>query len=225
MRICAVSDQHGHLDLRIPHCELLIHAGDICPDRIGAFRARRFPEQQGGWFVQEWIEWRKRQPADAVCATWGNHDYCGELQRQPRLDFPGKTRVAIDCLLEVHGLKIWCSPWSNQFMTWAFMKLPTDLEDVYAGIPDGTDIIVSHQPPYGYGDQTPADLAGGTQSEHIGSKQLRAAIDRVGPRAVVCGHVHMGYGVYMYRKTRIYNVSVADQQYRLVRGATEIVLD
>jgi hypothetical protein len=82
MRVYAISDQHGHLNLEIPRCGLLIHAGDICPDRVGPFRAFRHPEQQGSWFLDEWLPWRLRQPADVVCATWGNHDYCGRLQNR-----------------------------------------------------------------------------------------------------------------------------------------------
>jgi hypothetical protein len=38
-------------------------------------------------------------------------------------------------------------------MNWAFMKEAADLEAVYAQIPEGTEILVSHQPPYGFGDR------------------------------------------------------------------------
>jgi Icc-related predicted phosphoesterase len=224
LRIYAVADQHGHLDLDIPRCSVLIHAGDICPDRVGPFRAWHYPEQQGGWLTGEWIGWRAQQPVEVVCATWGNHDFCGGLQKDPQIELPG-TRLAIDSVVEIDGLKIWCSPWSNQFMRWAFMKSPEDLGEVYANIPAGVDVIVSHQPPYGYGDQTAADLARSPEAVHLGSQQLLAAIDRVKPRAVVCGHIHTGYGRYVHGTTRIYHVSVVDDDYRLVRGATEIVLD
>jgi Icc-related predicted phosphoesterase len=82
---------------------------------------------------------------------------------------------------------------------------------------------VSHQPPLGYGDALPG--RDGREGEHIGSAELLECIDRIRPKAVVCGHIHSGYGCYRRGGTAIYNVAVADEQYRLVHGATEILLD
>jgi hypothetical protein len=66
---------------------------------------------------------------------------------------------------------VWATPWSNRFMNWAFMKRSSDLERVYAAIPVGIDILVSHQPPLYHGDRT-FNLDSG-RVEHMGSRELR----------------------------------------------------
>jgi Icc-related predicted phosphoesterase len=84
-------------------------------------------------------------------------------------------------------MSVWAMPWSNQFMWWAFMKRPSDLARVYEAIPDGIDVLVSLQPPYGYGDST--FHVDSRRVEHVGSRELLVAIERVRPAVVICGHV------------------------------------
>ena len=81
---------------------------------------------------------------------------------------------------------------------------------------------VCHQPPYGYGDST-FDLDS-RRVEHVGSRELLVAIERVRPRVVICGHVHGGFGRYEHQGIPIYNVSVVDESYRLVNAPTVIDL-
>jgi len=107
-------------------------------------------------------------------------------------------------------------------MNWAFMKAPVELEALYAEIPDGIDVLVSHQPPYGYGDRS-FDVGSG-RVEHLGSRQLLAAIERVRPRLVICGHIHDGYGRTQYAGIPVYNVTLGGEQYRFVRAPTVIDL-
>ncbi len=83
----------------------------------------------------------------------------------------------------------------------------------YAAIPAGIDILVSHQPPYGHGDDVFDSASGGLR--HLGSLELLAAIERVRPKLVICGHVHGGFGRSEHEGTQIYNVSILDQRYRL----------
>lgn len=62
MRIVALSDQHGSLP-EIPPCDLLIVAGDVCPDRVGRSLAQRHPAKQKAWFDQRVRPWLAASPA------------------------------------------------------------------------------------------------------------------------------------------------------------------
>jgi hypothetical protein len=232
MRIVALSDQHGFLP-DIPPCDLVIVAGDVCPDRIGPFMAVDDPSRQQAWFDRHVRPWLAEAPATHRLLTWGNHDWCGQACSF-RSDSPAQARSTDLQILVDEGttvpstgdadghVSVWATPWSNVFMQWAFMKEPRELETVYAAIPDGTDILVSHQPPLGYGDRM-FNLNSG-RVEPIGSRELLAAIERVQPRLVICGHIHAGFGRYAHRGIPIYNVSVVDEAYRLVNAPTVIDL-
>jgi hypothetical protein len=232
MRIVALSDQHGYLP-EIAPCELLIIAGDVCPDRVGPFFAMHDQEQQKSWFNRSVRPWLAKAPATHKVLTWGNHDWCGQacsfLHDSPAEAITTELQILVDEGTRVPAgsardasVSVWATPWSNQFMNWAFMKPAPDLEAVYAEIPEGIDILISHQPPYGYGDSH-CDVRSG-KVEHLGSRELLAAIDRCKPKLVICGHIHEGYGQSEYAGIPIYNVSVVDEQYRLVHPPTVIEL-
>ena len=160
------------------------------------------------------MPWLEKQPGDFKLITWGNHDYCGHLIPNKACD--NNIDVVSDGPVMIDGIKFWLTPWSNQFLDWAWMKPHGDLAEVYAKIPDDIDVLVSHQPPYGYGDLYPNPV----QMEHIASSELLYTIERVRPKVVVCGHLHGGYGQYEHQGIPIYNVSVLDEQYRLMNPAT-----
>jgi hypothetical protein len=235
MRIVAVSDLHGHLP-SIPPCDLLLIAGDICPDVFDRTFARYVPQKQARWFDDCFRPWLAAQPARHRILIWGNHDWCGEA-----CDFSADAagagsldRVVILNDDSVHvpihpithslnhplqGSRVWGTPWSATFGDWAFMRPAAELAPIYAKIPAGIDILMSHQPPYGYGDAVPR-WPGGT--EHAGSRELLAAIERVRPKLVVCGHIHEGHGRYEHDGIPIVNASVVDAAYEMVHEPTMI---
>ena len=225
-RIVALSDQHGFLP-DVPPGDLLIVAGDVCPDRFGPFMARHDPHQQKAWFDQKARPWLASAPATHKLLTWGNHDWCGQACSF-RSDSPEHARsrdmqilVDEETTVPIPGARFPCG--QHRGRTRPAMGLheePGDLEPVYAAIPVGTDILVSHQPPYGYGDRAFDHDA--SQLRHVGSRELLAGIQRVRPKIVICGHVHGGYGRYEHQGIPIYNVSVVDQRYRLVNPPTVI---
>ena len=71
------------------------------------------------------------------------------------------------------------------------------------------DILVCHQPPYGYLDKTnhpsaPKEWKG----KHAGSKVILDYIKKEQPPYVFCGHIHEGEGKARIGKTEIYNLGV-----------------
>jgi hypothetical protein len=207
----------------------LIVAGDVCPDRFNGRDGRGAPELQGDWLCQVFFPWLASVPAARCVMTWGNHDWVGmspEQSARLRSDAPDNVTILVDTMITVpdgeSSIAIWASPWSNLFMNWAFMKSSGELASVYADIPTGLDLLVSHQPPHGFGDRFVDVITGSI--EHLGSRELLAAIERAKPRLVVCGHIHDGHGRYIHAGVPIYNVSVVDEQYRHVYQPTVIEL-
>jgi Icc-related predicted phosphoesterase len=197
MKIVATSDLHGTLP-SIPKCDLLLIAGDICP----VHNHKLF--FQDVWLRSVFAPWLRNQPARKVVGCWGNHDWIGEKD-PPILK---EITMLTDEMLEFEGLRIWGSPWQRRFCDWAFNLDEPELNLKYEQMPD-CDIIVSHGPPYGYGDRAPR----GSSFELTGNQTFLRRIDEMKPKLVVFGHIHCDKGTWTRGGTILSNVSFVNQDY------------
>ncbi len=72
------------------------------------------------------------------------------------------------------------------FGDWSFDFSEEEATKLLADCPAG-GILVSHSPPHGF-----VDVA--SNKKHLGSRAVLAAIERVQPALVVCGHIHASAG-------------------------------
>jgi Icc-related predicted phosphoesterase len=191
-RIVAIADTHNrHAQLELPDGDVLIHAGDM----TGRGTLRE---------LEQVADWLRAQPHRHKVIIAGNHDFA--LQRQPgdaRALFHG-LHFLEDEEVTVEGLRIWGSPWQPWFHDWAFnLRRGPEIDAKWQLIPSGVDVLVTHGPPYGYGDIV-------YRGERVGCEDLTRELDRVKPRLHLFGHIHEDKGEWRRGPTRIVNCTTSE---------------
>lgn len=206
MRIVATADLHGELPADIPVGDVLIIAGDLLPvwDHSRAYQAR--------WIREELSQWLASLPHNDIIVIAGNHDFVLQDSVKLQKELGAMVHYLQDTSIEINGINFHGSPWSNSFGDWAFMKKDQQLEDEWMKIPEQTDVLIVHGPPYKTVDLC---LYGG----HAGSETLRRRILDLNISLVVTGHIHEAYGKTLIGKTTIANVSLMNFEYKPVNPA------
>jgi predicted phosphohydrolase len=203
LTVVAAADLHGHLPELRP-CDLLVLAGDLVPYEI-----ERDADLCSAWFASEFAEWIAAGGAPETVAIAGNHDYwaqgvpAGAHERLFGVDWTFLRDAAVTTR---SGLRVYGTPWTRDDYGSAFEAPVSELSRIWAAIPEGLDILITHCPPRGHGDE----LADNGETIHMGTDEMAAAIARARPRLVLYGHAHQAHG---YRAedpegTRLANVSV-----------------
>ena len=206
-----MSDTHGrHQNLKVPDGDVLIHAGDFC----------RWGSRSD---VHEFAEWFSDFPHERKIAIAGNHDIAlqkylgyGHMLRMYEIEYLEDTQSATQ-----DGPKIWGSPFTPPFQSWAFMLEEDVLARKFALIPYDVDVLVTHGPPAGTLDFT--DL----ERVHAGSHSLTSRIDELmhsKDRKLVhiLGHIHERWGSETNGGYHGYNVAICDFKYNPVNPCTVI---
>lgn len=178
MRIVAVADTHTfEADLgAIPGGDVLVHAGDLV---------------RGGTLEElaEVAAWLRRLPHRHKVVVAGNHDGCFRDARAAAVALLGDAHYLEDSGIELDGVRFWGSPWQPAYNDWWF-NLPRGpaLAQKWALIPEDVDVLVTHGPPLGHGDQGPVE-------GRAGCADLLARVRRVRPPLHLFGHIHQDGGV------------------------------
>lgn len=201
MRLVCISDTHYKVAMPIPDGDVLIHAGDM----TGRGTMRELAP------VGEWL---RSLPHSRKIVVPGNHDTLFEsnptLARSILGEDRGGLEILIDQMAVWEGVIFWGSPWSNEFMGWAFGARPGGHSAaVYGRIPMGVDVLITHGPPMYIRDRVGS-------GPHFGNPDLLARVREVRPKVHVFGHIHDGYGQEISGGTHFINAAMCDEGYKQV---------
>lgn len=206
MKLVLISDVHGKWSkLKIPDCDVLISAGDY------SFKGETH-------MVKDFHAWMHKQPATHIISVQGNHELKVESNFQemkelaqsvcPRVHFIDEGEVIID------GIKFYGSAITPFFFNWAWNRYRgADIKRHWDKIPDDTNILITHGPPYQILDMV-YQVDGVTPKERVGCQDLSNRINELKDLKMhVFGHIHSGSGEMMFNNVKYINASICDEQY------------
>lgn len=204
MKVVCISDTHMQYP-KVPDGDILIHSGDF------SFNAS----------LQDTIkfnDWLGTLPHPVKLFVPGNHDRLFDKETELARATLSNATVLIDQSITIDGIKIYGTPWTPTFGKWYFMANETKLAQIYGGIPDSTDVLITHGPPIGILDEVVYfDRDTGVQGiRHCGSTALADRVLAVKPKIHCFGHIHPGYAELDMYGIKFINASLLDDRYVLV---------
>jgi len=215
LKLLHLSDTHGTMPPLSSDADVIVHSGDILPNRTFGIR----PVEET--FQRYWLEehaakirtWIGSRPF-LVCP--GNHDF---IDPTPYLRDAGVDAHSLcDRFLEIDGVRFYGYPWVPVFGPWNWMASPRErlarlvpaVERMDAG---EIDVFVAHGPMFGVLDRN-------AEGERCGSRVLRDALReaRFAPKFLLHGHIHEAAGVQGWSRGMI--VSNAARTQRVLEVST-----
>ncbi|PRD46346.1 metallophosphatase domain-containing protein [Sphingobacterium haloxyli] len=207
MKIIAISDTHGqHRSLKVSKGDIIIHTGDIS-------KSGRSEE------IIDFLDWFANLNFRYKIFIAGNHDFLFEKARKDVIEkmIPNGVTYLNDSGVEIEGVKIWGSPITPWFNDWAFNRdRGSEIKKHWDLIPDDTDILITHGPPFGILDET-------VYGKRTGCEELLLRVSQVKPQYHIFGHIHEDYGSSTKGKTTFINASVLDDWYEMRNEPVEII--
>jgi Icc-related predicted phosphoesterase len=200
LKFVVLADTHSrHRGIKLPEGDILIHAGDI------SYRGEKLE-------VEDFIEWFAKQDFEHKIFIAGNHDFFFEKSNARDLGriIPEQIIYLNDSGTTVCGIRIWGSPVTPKFFNWAFNRTRGEaIRKHWERIPENTDLLITHGPPFGILDQVGV-------GHHVGCKDLLKVVKEIKPQVHVFGHIHESYGKTRVFGTRFINAGLCNEDYEII---------
>lgn len=193
--ICVSDTHHHHSRLALPPGEVLLHTGDFIGN-YGKQDIERHLADFGDWITECGRNFK------LVILVAGNHDTLLDCECYHRSDLkekflsslPGNVVYLQHTGVDYRGIKIWGSPTTpsrqerlgKRYYSDAFERTVSQRTVLYEGLPEATDILMTHTPP--------RDIL---SKRGLGDECLTARLKTMHtpPKFHVFGHDHDYFGV------------------------------
>ena len=196
MKLIFISDTHD-LELKEPISSgnVLVHSGNICGE-------------DSPNVVKRFNEWMESLPHSHKIVIAGNHELIFERETDLARSLMTNVTYLEDEEVVIDGIKFYGSPWQPWFYDWAF-NLPKGelLRKKWNLIPEDTDILITHGPPYSILNRN--DWG----NEQKGCEELLKRVMEIKLKVHAFGHIHEDYGSKKVDKTLFVNASICTVYY------------
>lgn len=188
MTILHLSDTHNkhHLLKDLPEADIIIHSGDVS-----------FAGSEDE--VTDFIEWFGALPYKYKIFIAGNHDDC--LFGANIDGLPENCFYLCNSGITIEGVKFYGVP---MFMEDA---LSGDYDKNIQEIPNDTDVLITHQPPYCILDSS-ANI-------NYGDRNLLQTVLKIKPKLHLFGHIHDACGVEKNENILFANTAILNEHYEI----------
>ena len=204
MEIMCISDTHSLKTSSLLEADVLVVAGDFC--NYGDISE-----------VCEFNELLNSFDCSNKIVVAGNHDVIFEDNKSLAVQSLQNATYLQDSSIIIDNIKFYGSPWQPKYGNWAFnLAKREELKERWDLIPNDTDVLITHSPPFGILDNTGKKKNGKIQK--LGCKELMKAVRRIKPKLHVFGHIHGSYGIFEKKwkdgsKTTFINASICTEDY------------
>jgi Icc-related predicted phosphoesterase len=207
MKVVIISDTHDKLLKTLPEADVLIHCGDY--SIFGEYEE-----------TKKFFDWFDSQPAKHKIAIPGNHEVgiCPFKSRDTRgkimelIKSYDNITFLIDDHVVIDGVKFYGTPWcgGEHFIMyrWGFyLEGYEQRAQIFNNIPDDTDVLISHSPPF--------DILDKCDGRTLGCLALLEKIEQVKPLVSCFGHIHSSNGYKERGGTHFFNCSNLGENYKV----------